>query len=63
MGRFDGKKSIVLSTANSLGGKNYILGGFFIAVAGLSFLLCAIFLVAYKVKHSKETAISISERR
>lgn len=44
---FDGKKSIVLSTTNQLGGKNYFLAICYIVVGSLCFFFAIIFLVAY----------------
>ena len=60
MRKFSGKKYLVLSTTNAFGGKNYVLGGFFIGVAVLSVVLCAIFLLAYKMKQAKETVVLIA---
>ena len=44
---FNGKKSIVLSTTNELGGKNYFLAICYIVVGCLSFLFAIIFFAAY----------------
>ncbi len=60
MRKFEGKKYLVLSTTNAFGGKNYILGGFFIGVAGLAAILCAVFVVAYKVKQAKENVVDVA---
>jgi len=57
MRKFEGEKSIILSTTNAFGGKNYILGGFFIGVGGLSMLLCIVFLIGYKAKQFKEVSV------
>ena len=55
MSSFSGKKYIILSTTNALGGNNVVLGGFFIAVAGLAVILCIVFLISYKAKQARET--------
>jgi hypothetical protein len=48
--KFSGEKYIFFTTVNAFGGKNYLLGGFFIGVAGLAAILCLVFLIAYKMK-------------
>lgn len=57
VGNINGKKYVVLSTTNYLGGNNIILGGFFVAVACLSFLLCSVFLVAYNIKQKDNSQV------
>ena len=47
MRSFDGKKSFVLSTTGWIGGKNYFLGGLYIGVGALCFILGVGFLVKY----------------
>lgn len=41
---FDGTKSFVLSTNSWMGGKNYVLPGFYLACGGLCWLVAALFL-------------------
>jgi len=52
---FDGNKSIVLSTTNALGGKNYFLAVCYLVVGSLCLVFAAIFLVAF-VKKNKENS-------
>ncbi|KAB1216857.1 ALA-interacting subunit 3, partial [Morella rubra] len=47
---FNGKKKLVLSTANWLGGKNDFLGIAYVTVGGLCFFLALTFTVVYLVK-------------
>lgn len=47
---FDGKKKLVLSTSNWLGGKNDFLGIAYLTVGGLCFFLAMVFTVIYLVK-------------
>lgn len=49
---FDGQKSFVLSTTNTLGGKNYFLAICYIVVGALCILFAIIFLVAFLKKRS-----------
>eukprot|EP00826_Nyctotherus_ovalis_P065173 TRINITY_DN9574_c0_g2_i2.p1 TRINITY_DN9574_c0_g2~~TRINITY_DN9574_c0_g2_i2.p1 ORF type:complete len:127 (+),score=6.13 TRINITY_DN9574_c0_g2_i2:791-1171(+) len=51
---FSGEKHLVFTTVNAFGGSNYLLGGFFIGVGVLSLILCILFIVAFKIKQSKE---------
>ena len=44
---FKGKKSFVLSNANFLGGKNYLLGWSYVIVGGISFIFSILFWVFY----------------
>eukprot|EP01062_Namystynia_karyoxenos_P024159 TRINITY_DN19396_c0_g1_i1.p1 TRINITY_DN19396_c0_g1~~TRINITY_DN19396_c0_g1_i1.p1 ORF type:complete len:529 (+),score=102.12 TRINITY_DN19396_c0_g1_i1:127-1587(+) len=44
---FDGEKYVILSTLSWIGGKNYFLGGAYIAVGSLCFLLA----IGFAVKH------------
>eukprot|EP00826_Nyctotherus_ovalis_P056983 TRINITY_DN7781_c0_g1_i7.p2 TRINITY_DN7781_c0_g1~~TRINITY_DN7781_c0_g1_i7.p2 ORF type:complete len:114 (+),score=26.30 TRINITY_DN7781_c0_g1_i7:928-1269(+) len=55
--KFSGKKYIVITTTNKMGGKNYGLGGIFIGIAGMSMLLCAAFLVLYRMSRQKDPVI------
>jgi len=45
---FKGKKSFVLSNANFLGGKNYLLGWSYVIVGGISFIFSILFWICYK---------------
>ena len=54
---FNGEKYVILTTVNSLGGNNNILGGCFIAVGVLSIILCAVFIIILKMKQRKETVV------
>jgi hypothetical protein len=44
---FGGTKSVVLSTTNKLGGKNYILGTAYLVVGTLCFVFLAVFMISY----------------
>lgn len=62
--KFSGKKYFILSTTNAFGGNNIVLGGFFIAVAGISVFLCLFFYIAYMIKQSKDSEVqSISNQQ
>jgi hypothetical protein len=56
---FSGKKYLVITTTNGFGGKNYELGGIFIGISALSLLLCAVFIVLYKINRPKDPIIYI----
>ncbi|EPS74208.1 hypothetical protein M569_00549, partial [Genlisea aurea] len=47
---FEGKKKLVLSTANWLGGKNDFMGIAYVSVGGLCFFLAIVFSLIYLVK-------------
>ena len=51
---YEGKKKIILSNANGLGGKNTFLGISYIVVGGLSLICAIIFPIGYKIQSSKE---------
>jgi len=57
--KFSGEKHIVFTTVNEFGGKNYLLGIFFIALAKLAGVLCVIFLIVYRIKQSRRVKINI----
>jgi hypothetical protein len=44
---FSGEKSFVISTSNSLGGKNYFMAYSYLAVGGCCILFAIVFLIAY----------------
>ncbi len=45
--QYDSEKAIVFATTNILGGKNYLLGGFYLGVGSLSFIFALVFIIAY----------------
>ncbi|KAI4366844.1 hypothetical protein MLD38_022660 [Melastoma candidum] len=47
---FEGKKSLVLSTATWIGGKNDFLGAAYLTIGGLSLFLAICFILVYLVK-------------
>lgn len=49
---FQGKKSFVVSTTNSLGGKNYFLAICYIVVGVLCMLFSFVFCIAYMKKRT-----------
>lgn len=53
---FNGKKSFVLSTTNSLGGKNYFLATCYIVVGAICIVSAIIFLVAKMTQSKKANA-------
>ena len=55
MNGFDGNKSLILSTTNALGGKNYFLAVCYLVVGSLCLVFAIIFLVAY-LKKNKENS-------
>lgn len=49
---FDGNKSLILSTTNALGGKNYFLAVCYLVVGSLCLIFAIIFLVAFIKKNN-----------
>lgn len=49
---FDGNKSLVFSTTNALGGKNYFLAVCYLVVGSLCLIFAIIFLVAFIKKNN-----------
>lgn len=43
VGKFDGKKSVILTTKSAIGGKNYVIGGIYIGVGAISFFSSFVF--------------------
>ena len=43
VGKFDGKKSVILTTKSVIGGKNYVIGVIYILVGAISFFSSFVF--------------------
>ena len=52
--KFDGKKFLVLSTANVFGGKNYFLGISYIVLGCICIVLAIVFIIGYNYNKEKE---------
>ena len=52
--KFDGKKFLILSTANILGGKNYFLGISYIVLGCICIILAVVFIIGYNINKEKE---------
>jgi len=50
---FNGKKFLILSTVNALGGKNSFLGVSYIVLGGISIILAVVFIIGYNF-HTKK---------
>ena len=54
MSEYGGKKSLVLSTTNALGGKNYFLAACYIVVGIMCFTFAVIFMIAVLGKRNND---------
>ena len=54
VGKFDGKKFLVLSTVNVFGGKNTFLGISYIVLGAICIILAFVFIIGYNVHQKKE---------
>lgn len=58
---WDGTKSVLLSTTNGLGGNNTILGGLYIAIGLVAFIMASVFCIKSCIKKKKDASTKYEE--